>query len=68
MKRMKIVELDGYAANPGDLSWQPMRELAELVLYDRSKPSEVVERVGNAEMVLTNKVVPEIYRRARHRL
>ena len=54
---MKIVELDGYAANPGDLSWEPMRELAELVLYDRSKPSEVVERVGNAEMVLTNKVV-----------
>ena len=57
MKRMKIVELDGYAANPGDLSWEPMRELAELVLYDRSKPSEVVERVGDAEMVLTNKVV-----------
>lgn len=54
---MKIVELDGYAANPGDLSWEPMRELAELVLYDRSKPSEVVERVGDAEMVLTNKVV-----------
>jgi len=54
---MKIVVLDGYTLNPGDLSWSDMEELGNLKLYERSGPEEVVERVGSAEVVLTNKVV-----------
>lgn len=53
---MKITVLDGYAANPGDLSWKPMEELGELTVYDRTAPSEVVERAKNADAILTNKV------------
>ena len=40
---MKIVILDGYSANPGDLSWEPLKELGTLVVYDRTAPGEVVE-------------------------
>ena len=54
---MKIVELDGYAANPGDLSWEPLRELVELVVYDRTAPADVVERAKDADMVLINKIM-----------
>ncbi len=53
---MKIIVLDGYAANPGDLSWDPMRALGDLTIYDRTAPAEVVERAKDAEIVLTNKV------------
>ena len=53
---MKIVVLDGYAANPGDLSWDGFKELGELTVYPRSKREEVVERAKDAEVVLTNKV------------
>lgn len=49
--------MDGHAANPGDLSWKPFEELAEVVVYERSKPEEVVERAADADMVFTNKVV-----------
>lgn len=52
---MKIVILDGYAENPGDLSWDPIASLGELTVYDRSAPEEVVERIGQAEIVFTNK-------------
>lgn len=54
---MKIVILDGYAANPGDLSWDALKALGDCVIYDRTKPEEVVARCLNAEAVLTNKVV-----------
>jgi len=54
---MKIVVLDGYAANPGDISWKPFQRLGELVIYDRTTPSETVERALNADAVLTNKVI-----------
>ncbi|MDO4164929.1 MAG: D-2-hydroxyacid dehydrogenase [Bacteroides sp.] len=54
---MKIVALDGYAANPGDLSWDELKALGECVIYDRTAPSEVLERAAGAEIVLTNKVV-----------
>ena len=54
---MKIVVLDGYAANPGDISWEPMQSLGQLVIYDRTKPQEVLERCNDADAVLTNKVV-----------
>lgn len=54
---MKIVELDGYAANPDDISWEPLKALGELTVYSRTKAEDVVERAKDAEIVLTNKVV-----------
>lgn len=63
---MKIVEMDGYAANPGDISWEPWKNIAdptadgavcEFVLYDRTPAELVVERAKDADIVLTNKVV-----------
>lgn len=54
---MKIVVLDGYAANPSDISWERMQALGNLVVYDRTTPQEVIERCKDAEAVLTNKVV-----------
>ena len=54
---MKIVILDGYSANPGDLSWKPLEEIGELTVYDRTKPEEIIERAKDAEIVLTNKVL-----------
>ncbi len=54
---MKIVILDGYAANPGDLSWESLREIGELVVYDRTASREIIERAQDAQVVLTNKVV-----------
>ena len=53
---MKIVILDGYTANPSDLSWEPLKEIGELTVYDRTRPEETVERAKDAEIVLTNKV------------
>ena len=53
---MKIVELDGYAANPGDLSWEPLKQLGELTLYDRTPPELVVERAKEADAILINKI------------
>ena len=53
---MKIVVLDGYAGNPGDLSWAPLEALGELTVYDRSAPEEVDARIDGAEIVITNKV------------
>lgn len=54
---MKIVVLDGYAGNPGDLSWDAMGNLGELTVYDRTPadPDLVIERIGDAEIVFTNK-------------
>ena len=54
---MKIVVLDGYTMNPGDLSWKPLEALGECAIYDRTPPERVVERAAGAEVVLTNKVV-----------
>lgn len=53
---MKIVILDGYAANPGDLSWQALDPLGHVQIYDRTAPEDVVARIGDAEIILTNKV------------
>lgn len=54
---MNIVVLDGYAANPGDLSWEGMEALGHLTVYPRTKEKEeVVNRAKDAEIVLTNKV------------
>ena len=54
---MKIVVLDGYALNPGDLSWDSLRELGEVEIYDRTSGEEVVPRACDADAVLTNKTV-----------
>lgn len=55
---MKIVVLDGYTENPGDLSWRGLEELGELQVYDRTPvndEAEIIKRIGNAEIVFTNK-------------
>ncbi len=53
---MKIVILDAYAANPGDLSWDEFAALGELTVYDRTAPEDVAARIGDAEVVFINKV------------
>ena len=53
---MKIVVLDGYAMNPGDMSWEALQMLGKPVIYERSASSEIGERIANADIVLTNKV------------
>lgn len=55
MQNMKIVVLDGYTLNPGDLSWDSFAALGELTVYDRTKPDEIVPRAKDAEIVLVNK-------------
>ena len=55
---MKIVVLDGYAENPGDISWSPLETLGELTVYDRTALTEsplTAERIGDAEIAVTNK-------------
>ncbi len=52
---MKIVVLDGYTTNPGDLSWDKLKELGDTVIYDRTPAELTAERIGDAEIVLTNK-------------
>ncbi len=54
---MKIVILDGYTENPGDLSWAALEALGELTVYDRTPhdPAEVIRRIGDAQAVYTNK-------------
>jgi glycerate dehydrogenase len=54
---MKIVILDGYTANPGDLSWKELETLGELVVFDRTSADETVTRAADADVVLTNKVL-----------
>ena len=55
---MKIVVLDGYAENPGDISWAPLEALGELTVYDRTSLTEsplIAQRIGDAEIAVTNK-------------
>ena len=54
---MRIVILDGYALNPGDLSYDCLRQFGELTIYDRTAPEEVIERAKDADALLINKVV-----------
>ena len=54
---MKIVILDGYTLNPGDLSWEPLKELGEVTVYERTAPKDVCKRAEGAEVGFTNKVV-----------
>ena len=52
---MKIVILDGYTLNPGDLSWDELKKLGDVVIHDRTPADKVVERAKDAEIVFTNK-------------
>ena len=55
---MKIVVLDGYTENPGDLSWGDLEKLGELKVYDRVSYEEapvIAEKIGDADIVITNK-------------
>ena len=52
---MKIVNLDGYALNPGDLSWDQIRQFGDLTVYDRTPDELIVERIGDTQIVLLNK-------------
>ena len=53
---MKIVVLDGYATNPGDLSWEGFKEFGELTVYDRTPAELTLERAAGAEVLISNKV------------
>lgn len=53
---MKIVVLDGYTLNPGDLSWNRLEKLGELIIYDRTPENLILDRIGDADIVYTNKV------------
>lgn len=53
----KICVLDGYTLNPGDLSWKRLKNLGTCIIFDRTRPDEIVQRAAGAEIVLTNKVV-----------
>ena len=55
---MKIVILDGYTENPGDLSWDGLSQLGDVTIYDRTSltdEAEIISRIGDAQVVLTNK-------------
>ncbi len=54
---MKIVVLDGYTLNPGDLDWSGFEAIGDMTVYDRTPEDQTVSRIGDAEIVLTNKVV-----------
>ena len=54
---MKIVVLDGFGLNPGDLSWDEFKKLGDCTVYDRTTPAEVMERAKGAQVLLTNKTV-----------
>lgn len=54
---MKIVVLDGYVLNPGDLSWEGIKELGECTIYDRTSDEQTLERSKGADVLITNKVV-----------
>ena len=53
---MKIVILDGYTENPGDLYWGALEKMGNLVVYDRTPAEKIVERIGDAQAVYVNKV------------
>lgn len=54
---MKIVVMDGKGVNPGDMSWKQIQQFGELIVYERTASEEIIDHVGDAEIVLTNKTV-----------
>ena len=57
MENRKIVILDGYTENPGDLSWDGFRQFGEVIVYDRTPSELVCDRMADAEVVFTNKTI-----------
>jgi len=55
MTMRKLIITDGYTLNPGDLSWKPLEELGEVVIYERTLPAEVAARCSEASVIITNK-------------
>ncbi|MHC4226216.1 MAG: D-2-hydroxyacid dehydrogenase [Planctomycetota bacterium] len=53
----KIVVLDGFTLNPGDLSWKSLEQLGDCAIYDRTAPEDTAQRADDAEIVITNKIV-----------
>ncbi len=53
---MRLVVLDGYVLNPGDTTWEPLAEIGDLQVYDRTSPDQVAERAGNADILINGKV------------
>ena len=53
----KIVVLDGYTLNPGDLSWSELEKMGSVSVYDRTGKEDVVKRIGDCDIVLTNKTL-----------
>ncbi len=53
---MKIVVLDAFRVNPGDLSWKRFEKLGDITVYDKTEPQDIINRCDNAEIVLNNKV------------
>lgn len=54
---MKIVILDAYTSNPGDLSWEKFEQLGEIYVYERTARDEILERCKDADIILNNKVI-----------
>lgn len=54
---MKIVVMDGKGVNPGNMSWKQIQQFGELIVYERTASEEIIDHVGDAEIVLTNKTV-----------
>ena len=57
---MKLVVLDGYTENPGDLSWDALRQFGDLTVYDRTAESEVIERIAGADIVIEQRPGGEV--------
>lgn len=57
-----IVVLDGHTLNPGDLSWEPLQQLGNVSIYERTQPHQIIERAQEAHIILTNKagITPEL--------
>lgn len=53
---MKIVVLDGYTLNPGDISWDELKKLGDVTIYDRTNPEDIESRIKGADIILVNKI------------
>lgn len=53
---IKLTILDGHAVNPGDLSWDMFKELADVTVYERTPPEKLIERIGNSDAIFLNKI------------
>lgn len=54
---MKIVNLDGFTTNPGDLSWEGIEKLGDYIVYDRTSPDEIINRAKGADILIVNKTI-----------